>query len=285
MNFTSLKSMTGLLLIAFAIVVAACSQSGNKEAQEAPVEEESPVTIVAEEVIYSTDGATMKGFLAKSATIEGKRPGILVIHEWWGHNEHARQRAMKLADLGYTALAVDMYGDGKTADHPNDAGQFASSIMGNMTEAKARFDKALETLKADPSVDADKIGVIGYCFGGTLALTMANLGADVDAVVAFHAGLALPVMPKGKVDAKVLVCNGAADPFITPDEEGVFVAAMDAANADYKLINYEGAVHAFTNPGADSLGEKFSLPLKYQQAADEQSWAEMQKLFNSVFNK
>ena len=207
-----------------------------------------------------------------------------MVHEWWGHNEYTRERAKMLAELGYTALAIDMYGDGKQAEHPEDAGKFMNQVISNMDEAKARFMKAMETLKNHPSVNADKIAAIGYCFGGTVVLTMANAGYDLAAVAAFHSGVELPIQPNSEtLKAKILVCNGAADPFISPESVEKFKADMDAAGADYKYIAYENAVHAFTSKEADELGKKFELPLAYDETADNASWSELQTLLKFVF--
>ncbi len=273
------------LLLATLLIMGGCGQKAQQE--EAVEETTEPVAmeIVGQEVSYSTDSLTMNGYIAYDKSSTEKRPGILVIHEWWGHNEYSRKRAEMLAELGYVALAVDMYGDGKTAQHPEDAGKFSMSVMSNIDEAKLRFEKALETLKQNPMVDTDQIGAIGYCFGGSVALTMADMGMDLDAVVAFHSGVQLPVMPEaGKIKGKVLVCNGAADPFVSAESIEAYKAAMDAAGADYKYVAYEGAVHAFTSKEADELGQKFGLPLAYDEAADKQSWEEMKNLFSEVFN-
>ncbi|MEM9855879.1 MAG: dienelactone hydrolase family protein [Bacteroidota bacterium] len=271
--------------IAVLLFFTACSSGTNNN--EAVVESETQTAvdqeIIGEEVAYSTDSTTMNGYFAFDKNAEGKRPGVLVIHEWWGHNEYTRQRAEMLAELGYVALAVDMYGDGKVADHPEDAQKFMMSVMSNINEGEARFNKALELLKARENVDPDKIGVIGYCFGGSVALTMANAGADIDAVAAFHSGIQLPIMPQEGIKAKILVCNGAADPFITEESVVNFKTQMDSVGADYQYIAYEGAKHAFTNKGADSLGAKFGMPLAYDANADEESWEAMKRLFEEVF--
>lgn len=244
------------------------------------------VKVVGEEVTYNTEDTEMIGYLAYDENATEKLPGILVVHEWWGHNDYVRERAKMLAEMGYVALAVDMYGDGKQADHPDDAGKFAMSVMKNFPTAEARFNAAMEVLKNHPKVAGEDLAAIGYCFGGGVVLAMANSGADLDAVASFHGSLGLPVMPeKGKVNAKVLVLNGAADPFVTPEQIAAYTSAMDEAEADYQLINYEGAVHAFTSKGADAHGEKFDLPLAYNKEADEQSWEEMQALFAEVFSK
>jgi dienelactone hydrolase len=245
---------------------------------------EVEIKIKGETVTYATDSTTMKGYIAYNENLTDKRPGILVIHEWWGHNDYVRQRADMLAELGYVALAVDMYGDGKQAAHPDDAGKFAGMVMQNMEEATARFNAALDLLKSNPNVDADKIAAIGYCFGGSVALSMANAGSDLDAVAAFHSGVPLPVMPSDKLKAKVLVCNGADDPFTSPESIETYKKQMDSINADYKYVAYPGAVHAFTSKDADALGKKFNLPLAYNKEADEKSWQELQILLNNAFN-
>lgn len=265
--------LTVLLLTIF--LFSACSQKTSDE--DKMTETNQPAS---KEVSYMVDSTTMKGYMAYPENVEGKKPGILVVHEWWGHNDYARKRADMLADLGYVALAVDMYGDGKQASHPEDAQKFAMSVMGNLETARARFMKALETLKADPRVDPEKIGAVGYCFGGSVVLSMVNAGADIDAAAAFHAGLQLPIQPGEKeITAKVLVCNGAADPMVTGEHISNFKKSMEDADVDLKFVSYEGAQHAFTNPGATEMGKQFNLPLAYDEKADQQSWEELKKLF------
>ena len=264
------------------LLLAACSTTS--ESTNDASSEEVTLNFVGEVTNYSTDSTNMIGYLAYDANDSSKRPGILVVHEWWGHNEYSRERADMLAKMGYVALAVDMYGDGKQAAHPQEAGEFAGMVMGNFDEAKARFEAAMNVLKSNPNVDADKIGAIGYCFGGSVVLSMANSGYDLNAVAAFHAGLGLPVMPDaGTIKGKVLVAQGADDPFVPEQQILDFKAAMDAAGADYKYVAYDGAVHAFTSKGADALGEKFELPLAYNAAADSASWEELKILFDSAF--
>lgn len=275
-----LKLFYSLLMGALLI---ACTSSSNEESSDDAVIDEMVPMVEGSEMSYSTDSTVMIGYLAFDANDSSKRPGILVVHEWWGHNEYSRQRAEMLAELGYVALAVDMYGEGKQAAHPDEAGEFAGMVMGNFDDAKARFEAALETLKNHPNVDTEKIGAIGYCFGGAVVLSMANAGYDLDAVASFHGGLGLPVMPDSSLKARVLVANGADDPFVTEQQIADFKAAMDAAGANYKFINYEGAVHSFTSKMADSIAAQFSMPLAYNAAADSASWAEMQKLFKESF--
>jgi len=258
--------------------------SCSNQSSENKEEESKEPAIIGTEVSYSTDSTEMKGYIVYDESIKGERPGIIVVHEWWGHNDYTRKRAEMLAELGYTAFAIDMYGDGKQAEHPDDAGKFMNQVLANMDEAKARFVKAMEILKNHPSVNSEQIAAIGYCFGGSVVLTMANAGYDLDAVAAFHSGVQLPVQPDAAtLKAKILVCNGADDPFISPESVVQFKADMDAAGADYKYIVYENTVHSFTSPDADALGEKFELPMAYNEEADNASWAELQTLLTSVF--
>lgn len=242
--------------------------------------------VTGREVSYQAGDTTLKGYLAYDDAVTGKRPGILVVHEWWGHNAYARKRADMLAALGYVALAVDMYGEGRTADHPEDAGKFAASVRNNLPLMKARFLAALDYLKRQPAVDPQRMAAIGYCFGGGVVLEMARQGVDLDAVVSFHGSLGGgSTAGPGAVKARILVANGAADPFVTQEQIAAFKAEMDAAGADYTFINYPGARHSFTNPQADRFGERFDLPLAYDAAADAASWEAMQELFDAVFTQ
>ena len=240
--------------------------------------------VVGTEVSYQAGDTTLKGYLTSDPAKKGKRPGILVVHEWWGHNDYARKRARMLAELGYTALAVDMYGDGKTASHPDDAGKFAGEVRKNMPVAEARFKAAMDLLKSQSNVEGTHIAAIGYCFGGGIVLEMARRGVDLDGVASFHGslGTAAPAQ-SGHVKAKVLVLNGAADPFTKPEQITTFQQEMETAGVDYKFINYEGAKHSFTNPEANNFGQKFNLPLEYNEEADRKSWAELQTFLKNIF--
>ena len=276
------KYIKGAVLLGLAVIVG-CKQAKKEEIPQKETTVEHIINVKGEAVTYTSDSTTLKGYIAHDANLEGKRPGIVIVHEWWGHNDYVRERADQLAALGYTAIAVDMYGDGKLAEHPEDAGKFAQSVMGNLPEATARFNAALALLKQQESVDPDKIAAIGYCFGGSVVLTMANSGADLDAVAAFHSGVQLPIMPGGDLKAKVLVCNGADDPFIAPESVTAFKTAMDSTGIDYQYIAYPGVKHSFTSKEADANGEKFGLPLAYNADADAKSWSTMQALFDEVF--
>lgn len=236
-------------------------------------------------VTYSADGVDMTGYLVYDDAVDGTRPGILVVHEWWGHNDYARNRARQLAELGYTALAIDMYGDGKTAEHPKEAGEFAGQVMGNMAGAKARFIAAMKLLKAHQTVDVERIGAIGYCFGGGVVLAMARMGLDLDGVVSFHGSLATqtPARP-GEVKADVLVLHGEEDPMVTAEQVEAFKTEMSEAGVDYTFIAYPGATHSFTNPAADSVAKAFDLPIGYDADAARKSWQAMQDFFDRIFS-
>lgn len=243
--------------------------------------------IRTEEITYSGGDAEMKGYVAWDDAVAGKRPGVLVVHEWWGHNDYARKRAEMLAGLGYTALALDMYGQGRSADHPENAQKFMQELTGNLEQGRDRFNAALDVLKAHPTVDASRTAAIGYCMGGGIVLHMARYGADLDAVASFHGSLPLGVAPEGEggeVTARIAVYNGEADPFVTDDAKQAFKAEMKEVGADYYFIEYPGAVHSFTNPDATAAGEKFDMPLMYDELADESSWAHMRLLFQDVFD-
>lgn len=240
--------------------------------------------LVTKDINYSVDGVLMKGYLAYDDSTKGKRPGVLVVHEWWGHNDYARNRARMLAKLGYTAFSLDMYGNGKLADHPKDAGKFSGAIKKDMPLATRRFKAALAELKSHKTTDKNNIAAIGYCFGGGIVLEMARRGIDLKGVVSFHGSLTTSEPAKrGKVKAKVLVLNGQADPFVKPAQINAFKQEMKSAGVDFKFVNYPGAKHAFTNPEADKLGKKFGIPLAYHQQADKKSWQAMQKMFKDIF--
>ena len=243
--------------------------------------------IQEEAVTYRDGDTTMKGFIVYDDASSAKRPGMIVVHEWWGITKHTRDEARSYASQGYTAFVADMYGDAKTADNPTDAGALSGAVRKNPAAMQSRFNAAKEVLSKHASVDPSRVGAAGYCFGGSVVLDMARTGTDLKGVAAFHAGLgaAGPQAAAGKVRAKVLVLNGEADPFIKPEAVDAFKKEMAAASVDYRYINYPGAVHAFTNPEATEKGKQFNLPLAYQAEADKQSKAEASKFFSAVFVK
>lgn len=244
----------------------------------------SLAALKSEEIVYRVGDAEFTGYLAYDDAIQGKRPGVLVVHEWWGHNAYARKRADMLAELGYTAFALDMYGSGKVADHPDDAKGFMQAVVANMPEAEKRFDRARSLLEQQPTVDAEHIAAIGYCFGGGIVLHMARAGDDLDGVVSFHGSLGTEApAEKDAVKARVLVFNGAADPFVPAQAVAAFEKEMQAAGVDYELISYPGVKHSFTNPGADAFAERFGMPLAYDKHADDDSWKRTGAFFAEIF--
>jgi len=243
-------------------------------------------TVVVKDVTYKDGDTTYKGVLAYDDAMKEKRPGMIVVHEWWGITDHVRNYTKELASKGYTALAVDMFGNGKTADNPKDAGELSGSVMNAPEVMKARFDAGKKFLASQPTVDTKRMGALGFCFGGGVVLNMARMGEDLAGVASFHGSLGTknPAKP-GVVHSKLLVMNGADDPFVKPEAIDAFKKEMDAAKVDYRFINYPGAVHAFTNPEATAAGKKFNLPLAYNAEADQKSKAEMLKFFSGIFDK
>ncbi len=240
--------------------------------------------IKGEALDYSSNGVTLKGYIAYDDAITDKRPGVLVVHEWWGHNEYARKRARMLAEMGYTALAVDMYGEGKVAEHPKDAKAFMMKVLNNMDSAKARFLAAKDTLEKHASVDAEKIAAIGYCFGGGVVLGMARSGMDLDGVASFHGSLGTKTpAKKGAVNTKIRVFTGQLDPMIPAEQVKLFEEEMKAADVDYSVVVYPNAKHSFTNPDADKFGEQFSMPLAYDAEADKDSWSQLKTFLADIF--
>jgi dienelactone hydrolase len=237
----------------------------------------SEAVVRSKVVEYEAGGVPLQGYLAWDDAVKGKRPGVIVVHEWWGHNQHARNAANKLASAGYVAFALDMFGKGKVTTHPDSAQAFVAEAMKDADAIPTRFDAALAQLRSDPHVDATRIGAVGYCFGGAVVLGIARSGADLKAVGTFHGALQTqhPAEP-GKVKAKLLIQAGGADPMVPPEAVAAFDKEMKAAGADYRIITYPGAKHSFTNPRADSSG----VPgLAYNADADKKSWAELIKFF------
>jgi len=231
-------------------------------------------------VNYEQGGTPLQGYLAWNDSYPGKRPGVVVVHEWWGHNEHARRQARRLAEAGYTAFALDMYGKGKVTTHPAEAQAFMAEASKDPATMMARFDTARELLARDPHVDPRKMAAIGYCFGGGVVLNAANAGEDLKAVVSFHGAIGAAKAPApGKVKARVLVLTGGADPMNPPATVSKFEREMKSAGANYRVVVYPGAKHSFTNPDAGKAG----MPaLAYNASADRKSWAEMLRLFHTV---
>ena len=234
--------------------------------------------VTEHEVNYTAGGVVLKGSLAYDGARPGRRPAVLVVHEWSGLNEHARHSAWRLAEAGYVALALDMYGEGKQAHRPREAGMLSTEIRTNLPLMQARFNAARDLLRSQPNVDPERIGAIGYCFGGAVVLEMARAGEDLRGVVSVHGLLDTAAPAKaGAVTAEVLVLIGGADPYEPKEQVAALDRELQAAGARYKIVIYPGAKHAFTNPRATEYGgKKFDMPEdEYSADADQQSWSEM----------
>jgi len=262
---------TGIAMtVKLAAALAACALASHATA-----------AIQTKELEYKQGDTVLQGFLAWDDTSQGKRPGLLVIHEWWGHNQHARSQAVRLAEAGYVGLAIDMYGKGKVATHPKDAQAFVAEATKDPAVTTARFQAGLALLKAQHQVDAGRVGALGYCFGGAVALGMARRGEPLQAVVTFHGSLGSKApAEKGKVKPRILVLTGAADPMIPPEVVAAFEKEMAAAGARAEVVSYPGVKHSFTNPDADKVGMD---GLAYDAAADRKSWEAAVRFLREVF--
>jgi dienelactone hydrolase len=244
--------------------------------------------IKSETINYEVSGQPYQGSLYYDDSIKGKRHGVLVVHEWWGLNAYAKKRAEMLAKLGYTAFALDMYGAGKVANHPEDAKKFMEATLADMKVAEDRFNAALKLLQQQPSVETNKIAAIGYCFGGGMVLQMAKVNPELAGVVSYHGALGISANTKPvstPVKTKILVFNGADDPFITKEQIAAFKLDMTATGADYEFIDYPGVKHGFSNPEADTFALKFDMPLKYDENADKDSWEKTREFLKKIFVK
>ena len=241
--------------------------------------------IKEEKVTYSIGDVVFKGMIAYDENQQGIRPAILVVPEWWGMTDYPLMRARMLAKLGYIAMAVDMYGDGKIAENPTEAQQYATPFYKDPQLSKTRLEAALNKLKEYSQTDKQNIIAIGYCFGGSVVLNSAKLGTDLKGVVSFHGGLAGAPANKDLLKAKILVCHGGNDKFVSENDVNTFKHQLDSIGAEYKFIVYPNATHAFTNPDATKNGKKFNMPIEYNEKADKDSWNDMTMFFKKVLNK
>ncbi len=237
--------------------------------------------VQTKKITYKHGDIECHGVLAWDDAVQGPRPGVLVVHEWWGLNDYARGRAEQLAKLGYVAFAADMYGEGKVTEHPQAAGEMATKVRANIQDWRKRAVTALDILKAQPQCDKTRLAAIGYCFGGSTALQLAYTGADLKAVATFHAALPTPTAEEAKqIKATLLICHGADDKFVSDQSIKSFREALDKAGVKYEFVSYPETVHSFTVPGAD----KHNIPgMKYNKSADEDSWKRMMALFAEKF--
>lgn len=264
-----------LLLLSFA-----CTE--NKKSSENSSAASSSKDIKTEEITYNINGKNYKSLVAYKDDSDKPKPVVMVIPEWWGLTDYAKGRAKQLADLGYFALAVDFYGEGKTVDNPTEAGKLAEPFYKIPVNAKTVFDGAKAQILKYPNADYGKIAVIGYCFGGAQALNMARQESDLKGVVSFHGNLMTGIKPKNN-KVKILVCNGADDSFVPAEEIAAFKRQMDSAKISYTFNNYPNSVHSFTNPASTEMGRKFNMPIAYNKEADEKSWNDMKAFFAEIF--
>lgn len=272
-------------IITGSLAAVSCNnQSSNTQTENKKDSSSSAVAIKEDSITYTLDGKTYKGFVVYDSNKKEKRPGVLVVHEWWGLTDYPRSRAKQLAEFGYIAMAVDMYGDGKIAEDPKTAQELATPFYKDPSLAKTRLDAALNKLKTYSQLDTANVAAIGYCYGGFVVLNAAKLGANLKGVVSFHGGLGGVPVKKELIKSKILVCHGEADDFVNK-EVAPFRKSMDSAGVDYTFKNYPKATHAFTNPASTENGKKFNMPIEYNEAADKASWNDMKDFFNKIFTK
>lgn len=237
--------------------------------------------VVTRDITYKDGDVELKGYYAYDDALAGPRPGVLIVHAWWGLGSDEKGRARQLAELGYAAFALDMYGADKFTEDPTQAGQWAGAFYQDRQLARSRAAAALKVLTAQKEVDAGRVAAIGYCFGGTIVMELAYSGAELKGIVSFHGG----PMPAGegdaaRVKAKVLICHGSADTLVPMDNIHKFTDSLAGSAVDWQLVVYSGARHSFTTPSVD----KFNIPgAGYDAAADRRSWAQMEMFFDEIF--
>lgn len=271
-----------LAVVGILLSIISCNTSTDRSADE---KKSAKMMISEESVTYNATGdtVTMNGFIAYDSSSEKKRPVVIVVHEWWGLNEYTKMRAKQLAELGYLAIAIDLYGNGRTGPDPESAGKLAMPFYQHPDMAKRRFDAALKKINTYSIADTNNMVAIGYCFGGAQVLNMARLGVPLKGVVSFHGNLAGVPADKNLIKADVLICHGEADQFVPAAEVMKFKKEMDSIGAPYTFKSYPGATHAFTNPEATENGKKFNIPIAYNAAADSASWNDMKIFFGKIF--
>ncbi len=268
--------------ILFSLLIAISCQEKKGENIDSTTIKTTSGKLTTEEVNYDIDGINHKSFVAYTGNKDEVKPVVMIIPEWWGLTDYAKDRAKQLAELGYFAMAVDYYGEGKTVDDPEEAAKLAEPFYKISINAKLKFDKAKAQLLNFPNANFDKIAVIGYCFGGAQALNMARQENDLKGVVSFHGNLMTGIKPKNN-KVKILVCNGQADTFVPAEEISAFKKEMDSAKVNYKFIDYPNALHSFTNPASTALGEKYKMAIAYNKEADEKSWNDMKAFLVDIF--
>lgn len=270
--------ITTVILLAVVLLAVGCGGATHRDSTATAQKLNLTDSVVAKPISYQALGDTMVGYVAFCEDTV-RKPAVLVVHEWWGLDDYTKRRTRELADLGYVAFAVDMYGQGKTADNPKTAMALAGPNYEDPQAAKQRFDAALAQLKTLPEVDTNRIAAIGYCFGGSMVLNAVKLGDPLQAAVSFHGGLEGVPADKGLLKTPILICHGAEDVNVPESEVKAFRAELDSIGADYVFKEYSGATHAFTNPKATEVGKKFNIPIAYNAAADTASWNDMKVFF------
>ena len=273
------------LPVFFSVIMFASCNNSESTATNQTKDSASTAQLKEENITYNGDNTSMNGYVVYKDSGQEKRPAVLVVHEWWGLNDYSKRRARELADLGYVAMAVDMFGNGQTASSPDEAMKLAGPFYQDPQLTKTRLDAALVKLKTFPQVDTSNIAAIGYCYGGYTVLNAAKLGEPLKGVVSFHGNLGGVKPDKNLLKARVLVLHGEADPIVKQDEVSQFRKQMDSAGANYTFKSFPNAKHAFTNPAADSVENKFHIGVGYNADADRQSWNDMKDFLRGLFGK
>jgi dienelactone hydrolase len=268
--------------LAFLFLTTACNDKTEEKTDENKTATSAP-SLKEETVSYKVDTLNMNSYVVYDETKQGPRPAVLVVHEWWGLNDYTKRRARMLAELGYIAMAVDMYGNGRMGNDPGAAEALAMPYYQHPDMAKKIFDAAVTELKKNANVDQTKLAGIGYCFGGGMLLNFVRMGEPLNGVVSFHGSLLGTPANKELTKAEILVCHGEKDDFVNA-EVAPFKKQMDSIGAKYTFKSYPNATHAFTNPDATEVGKKFSMPIEYNAAADSASWNDMKVFFGRLFN-
>lgn len=270
-----------LALLSAALFLAGPPVSVQPALAAPPAQAQASFQLKTQVIEYKEGNQVLAGYLAYNATQKGKRPAVMLVHDWIGVNPNVKKRAEQLAEMGYIAFAADIYGKGIHPKPPQEAGQMAGKFKADRGLFRARLKAGYQILLNQPQTDPSKTAAIGYCFGGTGVLELARSGADVKGVVSFHGGLDSPSPADGKnIKGKVLILHGAADPFVPAQDIAAFTAEMDAAKVDWQMVSYSGAVHAFTIKEA---GNDPSTGAAYHASADRRSWEAMKLFFKELF--
>ena len=276
-----LSFLSLLLFIGFSL--GGCTKQTEPATSETQASQaESSAKVVTQELDYGINGVTHRSFAAYDSNLEGSLPVVFVLPEWWGMTDYIKSRVKEIAALGYYAVAVDYYGEGKFVTTPEEAQKLASHFYTVPVDARRMFDAVKNAMVLNERADYSRMAVIGYCFGGSQALNMGRLSDDFRGVVSFHGNLDTGIRAKNS-SVKYLVLHGEADSFVSNEEIQGFKKEMDSAKIDYKFVSYPGATHAFTNPGSTEVGKKYGMDIAYQKEADQKSWEEMKTFLASIF--